>query len=274
MKKIHFILAILISQIAFSQIWVNSLSEAKKMAKATNKFILVDFNASWCKPCKMMDSEFFKNPKYKDNLNKFVAVAIDIDEERGLASEYNVSSIPNVKVIDFTGSVIHEVLGYDGANSCNKEFEGFPESSEELYQNLVFADQKNPTAEELINLGTAYQVLLQKSQNNAKKIFASLSTSTFTKSLKKTSDANLKEIAELNKFFNLALTDYGAKVIKNLDITKISEPNLSYAYYILAKSNYEEKNIVQGDKMIAEIEKINNEQWIPAANSLKKKFSK
>jgi thiol-disulfide isomerase/thioredoxin len=274
MKKTYLIAAVLLSQFALSQIWVNSFEDAKKMAKATNKFILVDFNATWCKPCKMMESEFFKNPKYKENLDKFIAVSVDIDAERGLASEYGVSSIPNVKVMDITGDVIHEVLGYEGATSSDKEFEGFPNNAENLYESLVFADKKNPTAEELLNLGTSYQLLVQKSQNRAKQKFASLSSNTFTKCAKKTKDNNIKEVAELGKFFNQALTNSGSKVIKNLDVAKISEPNRSYAYYILAKSNYEEKHKDEGDKMVMEIEKINDQQWVPAATALKTKFAK
>lgn len=266
--------AVLLSQFALSQIWVNSFEDAKKMAKATNKFILVDFNATWCKPCKMMEAEYFKNPKYKENLDKFIAVSVDIDTERDLASYYSVSSIPNVKIMDVSGEVIHEVLGYDGASSSNKEFEGYPDNAENLYESLVFADKKNPTPEELLNLGTSYQLLMQKSQNKAKQNFANLSSSTFSKCAKKTKDSNIKEVAELGKFFNLALTNSGSKVIKNLDISKISEANRSYAYYILAKSNYEEKHKEEGDKMVMEIEKINDQQWVPAATALKTKFAK
>lgn len=274
MKKMYLVGAMLLSQLALSQIWANSLDDAKKIAMATNKFIMIDFNATWCKPCKMMESEFFKNSKFKENLDKFVIVAVDIDFNKDVANSYGVSSIPNVKITDVNGDVIYEVLGYEGANSSNKEFIGFPNNAENLYESLNFADKKNPTENELINLGTSYQVLLQKSQDIARRKFASLSNNAFSKCVKKTSDKNTKEIAELGKFFNLALTDSGSKVIKNLDVTKISEANRSYAYYILAKSNYEEKHIVEGDKMVLEIEKVNDQQWIPAAIALRNKFSK
>ena len=53
--------------------------------------VLVDFNATWCGPCRsmrpMLDELADNNPKYK-------IVSVDIDEEDELAEEYEVASIP------------------------------------------------------------------------------------------------------------------------------------------------------------------------------------
>ncbi len=53
--------------------------------------VLVDFNATWCGPCRsmrpMLDELTDNNPKYK-------IVSVDIDEEDELAEEYEVASIP------------------------------------------------------------------------------------------------------------------------------------------------------------------------------------
>ena len=53
--------------------------------------VLVDFNATWCGPCKMMkpilDEIAGENPSFK-------IVAVDVDECDELAEDYFISSIP------------------------------------------------------------------------------------------------------------------------------------------------------------------------------------
>lgn len=273
--KIKLLFIILLIQFNFghSQTWMNSLADAKKFASATNRFIILDFNAIWCKPCRMMEYEYWNNNTYKQTLNKFIIVPIDIDTDKLTAQQYGVQSIPNVKVIDNNGNVIHEVLGFQGAEHSDREFNGFPDNAENLYTLLNFKDKKKPTDEELLGLATAYQVLLQKSKGLAKIDFERLSNSTFNKCLKTTANSNYKEIAELGKNFNNILVENNRKTIKTLDISKISLENKSYAHYILAKAYYQEKNNSEAEKHINEIIKINSEEWVPAAQVLKKKYN-
>lgn len=271
--KLKFLFLLTISQLGFAQIWINSLESAKKIAKETNKFILLDFNAIWCKPCKIMETDFWHNAKYKSTLDKFIIVPVDIDNDRDLARYYSVSTIPDVKLIDIEGNIIYNTLGFDNAESFNTKFEGFPGNSEDLYQSLNFKDKKNPTDEELLNLATTYQILLQKSKNTARDHFFKLSNNFFNKCIKKTSNTEYREISELGKLFNFVLTNSGNKAIKNIDISKISNGNKSYAYYILAKANYQEKKNAEAEKNILEIEKINDSHWVTTAKILRTKYN-
>ncbi len=271
--KTKFLFLFLISHFVYSQIWINSLDDAKDVAKASGKFILIDFNASWCGPCKVMDREFFHNVKYKTTLDKFILVSIDVDRNINLAQYYSIRTLPNIKLVDINGGVIYESSGFDSAEDSNIEFAGFPESSGDLYEKLNLKNKKKPTDEELLNIATSYQILLQKSKNKARNQFLKHSNNFFDKCIKNTSNTNYKEISELGKLFNLALTDSGDKVIKKLDISKISNENKSYAYYILAKANYANDNSDEAEKDILEIEKLNNEEWISAGKVLKTKYN-
>lgn len=130
--KLKILLLLMISQYGFSQMWADTYDEAKKLAKETNKFVLVDFTATWCKPCRKMEQDFWYNTQYKTTLDKFVIVSIDIDRNRDIAQKYNIQSIPNVKLLDVNGDVIYETLGFRNAAFFNNEFEGFPNNSDSL----------------------------------------------------------------------------------------------------------------------------------------------
>ncbi len=53
--------------------------------------VLVDFNATWCGPCKML-KPVLEEIALEQDKNKIVAV--DVDNEAELAKEYGVLSIP------------------------------------------------------------------------------------------------------------------------------------------------------------------------------------
>ena len=56
-----------------------------------NGTILVDFNASWCGPCRMIAPVL---EEVSEEITDKKIISVDIDENEELANKYNISSIP------------------------------------------------------------------------------------------------------------------------------------------------------------------------------------
>jgi thiol-disulfide isomerase/thioredoxin len=94
--------------------WFHNFDEAQNAAKATGKLIMIDFMASWCGPCKMMDQQVFQSAGFKDKAVDFVLCKIDVDEQPALAQRFGITAMPTVKFVNEKGNVVHEFVGYGG----------------------------------------------------------------------------------------------------------------------------------------------------------------
>ena len=79
----------------------------------SDKFVLVDFWAPWCMPCRMM-APILENASEDEALSKhldIVKVDTEVAENQVLAFEYQIQSIPNLKLF-YKGKVIKEFIGF------------------------------------------------------------------------------------------------------------------------------------------------------------------
>ena len=95
--------------------WVESLDTGLARARETDQPILVNFHASWCPGCQMMDRTVFDEAKVAKALANWVPVSIDVDQNPGTADGYAVQNLPTLVVLNAGGQ---ELARREGAMSA------------------------------------------------------------------------------------------------------------------------------------------------------------
>lgn len=80
--------------------WYHSYEEARQIADRDGLPLLIHFHATYCGPCRQMDSQVFSRPEVQQQLRQgLVAVDIDVQQRPDLAKKYGASSIPRDIVV-------------------------------------------------------------------------------------------------------------------------------------------------------------------------------
>ena len=92
--------------------WQPSLTAAKAEAKRSGKPVLAVFHAKWCGACKMLENQTLTDAKVIGEVQKWVPVRIDVDEEKNIAASYRIESLPTMIFIKSSGE---RGLRFEGA---------------------------------------------------------------------------------------------------------------------------------------------------------------
>ena len=118
--------------------WLNDYKKAEQEAKATNKFLLLDFTGSdWCGWCKKFDREILSQSQFKDFARQnLVLVELDFPrakpqspevkkQNQELAQQYRVLGFPTIIVLNSNGQKLWQYDGYfpGGAEAFIAELE-------------------------------------------------------------------------------------------------------------------------------------------------------
>lgn len=95
--------------------WITSYPAGVAKARAAGKPILVQFHATWCPPCAMMERETFPDDAVRTLVSeRFVPVTIDVDQDLATPQRFEVRSIPTTVVVKADGTVVDSNVGMLG----------------------------------------------------------------------------------------------------------------------------------------------------------------
>jgi protein disulfide-isomerase len=105
--------------------WLNDYTKAQQEAKASHKFLLLDFTGSdWCGWCRKFDKEVLSQPQFKDYArDNLVVVELDFPrakpqspelkkQNRELAMQYEIVGFPTIVVLNSDGQKLWQYDGY------------------------------------------------------------------------------------------------------------------------------------------------------------------
>ncbi len=92
--------------------WLTDYDKALQQAKKEDKLIVIDFFATWCAPCKVMERTTFADERVRRRMTEFVPLKIDVDQQREIAAKYGIQSLPTTAVVGSDGKPVAGAIGY------------------------------------------------------------------------------------------------------------------------------------------------------------------
>lgn len=210
---------------------------------ATKKppYILYDFYADWCGPCKEME------PHVKafegKNKDRVVVKKVDVDkkESQKLEEKYHVGGIPRIILTGKAGKLLADREGFMDEKELDEFLAraiSFEENLEKMTDTELFEAAKKLIADKKYEESYPYLLnITEKNQDNAVAV-SSLAHIYYEDGRYKMASAAYEKIAHTKEFKD--------------DLQKQYEYALSLLQY-----SYEEKNMTKGKEILANIEKAN-----------------
>lgn len=88
------------------------LSEALKLAKDTNGYILADMSAIWCPTCRKLDKTIFSHDAVKKTISDhyiFTRIEYETDEGKQFMKKYNLKGFPTLLILDKEASKLFQL---------------------------------------------------------------------------------------------------------------------------------------------------------------------
>jgi thiol-disulfide isomerase/thioredoxin/YHS domain-containing protein len=126
--------------------WQNDIEQAKEIARREDKLVLLHFGATWCRPCKSLDTYVFTSKSVQNAIaENVVPVKIDADENVEAVNKYDVQMVPYDVIISPEGRTLMKRRSPSDAENYSKMLRQLSSASRKLTSgsNGAIAHQMN-----------------------------------------------------------------------------------------------------------------------------------
>ena len=86
------------------------IASALNRARASGKYVFIDFYAEWCAPCKILDRTF-PDSRVQEALKGFIFLKVDTDVHPRAGQRFEIFGMPTLLVLDGEGEERYRHLG-------------------------------------------------------------------------------------------------------------------------------------------------------------------
>ncbi len=245
-----------------------AVEDAKDLASAQGRLILVDFFANWCTPCVQMDLEVWSDPEVQAAQAAFVNIRVDASYSSTELRRWGFAGIPALLILDPSGRVYYRQAGFQKKGEVTKLLQTYAADMTEVYFYDRAIAAEDETFASYYKLGLALQGLARLAEPPFARTLVSGSDDAFGEAgelLGESAPAGLRTWLALLHSENLLLKGNARKAIKSVQaVGDELEPKAdAFACYLLALAYHELGKDREAGECYARLEQLaDGEQFL------------